>query len=493
MPKIPEFLERGDIARLIPAMKDSQREDRACSIFLAGFMAVDEFACALLGGIGTRLGRRANVSCYTQVIFKNLPSDIKNRPDGLIEIATGSKRWYAIVEAKIGTAELTEEQIRDYMQVSKINGIAAVITISNQFATLPTHHPVKLSRALPRGVVLYYWSWMHVVTQAILLLQSAEFRSTDRRYLLQEIVRYFRHESVGISGFLSMNSEWKDVVAKVQTGAPLSKSSDEVIATVASWHQESRDLCLIMTRDLGRNVRLKLSRAHAKDPAPRLKDDCEALTKSHRLTAELDVPDAASPISVVVDLQRRTVRCSMRLAAPEDKQRATARTNWLLRQLKQTRADEVFINALWIGRARQTQETLSELRNDPRLLETGKVGAPTAFEVVMVRGLGAKFGGRRTFIDNMELIVPEFYQEVGQYLRAWIPRPPTSKSKLEIEAEPGQDVSQDARSKETVSGDQSTAENAGSKKPDSHLKSWFEILQDDVEHRGRSENLADAE
>ncbi len=62
------------------------------------------------------------------------------------------------------------------MQLARLNGIDAVITLSNQFTALPEHHPVQLPRALTKGLGVYHWSWMHVLTQAMLLLHDDELR-----------------------------------------------------------------------------------------------------------------------------------------------------------------------------------------------------------------------------------------------------------------------------------------------------------------------------
>ena len=55
MKALPDFLERGEIARLIPVVKDSQREDRASSILLAGWMVVDDLAKFLVIELNVRL------------------------------------------------------------------------------------------------------------------------------------------------------------------------------------------------------------------------------------------------------------------------------------------------------------------------------------------------------------------------------------------------------------------------------------------------------
>ena len=222
-----------------------------------------------------------------------------------------------------------------------------------------------------------------------------------------------------------MNPEWKGLVNAVKSGARLGKMSPDVQTTVASWHQEERDLCLILSRRLERLVTLKLPRAHSKDPAERLRSDCENLAKTTTLRCVLEVPDAAAPIHVCADTGRRTLSCSMRLAAPEDKVQARARINWLLRQLARTDSEEVYVKVAWPKRAADTQAALADVREDLAVLIRGKAPlVPQHFEVIMVLDLAGKFAGSRTFIDALDAFVPLYYENVGQHLRAWVPPPP---------------------------------------------------------------------
>ncbi len=266
---------------------------------------------------------------------------------------------------------------------------------------------------------------MHILTQATLLLHDDDFNSPEQRYLLSEAVRYFKHDSVGVSSFDRMNPEWKDLVSNVLSRAKLHKTSPEVENSVAAWHEEQRDLCLLMSRKLGRNVTLKLSRGHSVNPAKRLKDDCERLVTTRRLFCIIEVPDAAGPIEICADLSARTISCTMRLAAPKDKKTTQSRINWIIRQLGKTDSDSIFVNAIWPGRARDTQAGLADLRENPQLLRADNMAlVPQYFDVVMVRDLAGKFTGRRTFIEHLEAIVPSYYEQVGQHLRAWVPPPP---------------------------------------------------------------------
>lgn len=434
MVELPKFIERGEIARLIPVVADTSKENRAASILLATLMSVENFRKALLESVGQRVGSRAKIDCFTEVVFKGCLADIKSRPDGLIWLRVGKRSWSALVEAKIGRAQMDEEQLKGYVQLAKMNGVNAVITVSNQFAALPTHHPVLLPKKSRPAVGLYHWSWMYVLTQATLLQAEDEFDSPDQRYILSEMVRYFKHNSAGVSSFDRMNPEWRDLVVKVQSGGSLNKTLPEIENTVASWYQEQRDLCLIMSRELGRYVKLKLKKAHKDNPPCRLRDGCEELVKTAQLTCEMDVPDAAATIEVTADLRTRHISCAMRLASPRDRKKTSARVNWLLRQVEKTEPENIFVKAIWPTTAQDTMASLADLREDPAILQTDNQSlAPKHLEVIMVRDLAGKFSGIKTFIEGVEAVVPRFYEQVGQHLRAWVPPPPKPREGVSAE------------------------------------------------------------
>lgn len=424
----PSLLTAGDPARLIPTVADTSKEQRALSVLLSGLVGVHGFARALLGDIGQRVGTRTRIRTFTEVTVTNTPQGLRNRPDGFIELDSGKKTWRALVEAKVGKSGLDASQIEDYVRLARENGIDAVITISNQFVALPTHLPVVLPRKLSKTVDVYHWSWMYVLTKATLIQSEEELDSKDQQFLLDEIVRFFRADGSGISGFDQMNAEWKDVVLKIQSGAQPRKNDPEVQNTVAAWHQEQRDIALVLSRVLGRQVRLRLKKAHRDNAAKRLKDDCDYFSREHKLTCSLDIPDAASPIYVTVDLRTRHVSCQMSLDAPENKKKTSARVNWLLRQIKTADDPDLMIRAGWPSKAQDTIARLSDVRGNPLCLQTGnRKLAPHRLDVLLVRDLAGKFSGRRTFIDHVESVVPDYYKQVGQHLRAWVPPPPKPK------------------------------------------------------------------
>ena len=434
---LPEYLESGEQARLIPVGKGTQRENRATSVLLAGMSAIHPLSRTLLGEIGQKVGAHAKLECYSQVVFKHDQGKGKFRPDGLIVLQNGKRIWRSIVESKIGREVLDAQQLQAYIQIAKANGINSIITISNQFASLPTHHPVKIDRAPPKGISLFHWSWAHVLTTAILKLESDEIDLGHQRYLLSEFIRYFEHPSTGVERFTQMNSEWKDVVTQVQQGAGLGRKTEQVFNTIASWHQETRDLCLYLSESLKQKVRPRLPSKHVTDPGLRLRDEIKHLKETSQLKFTLTVPDAADDINIIADIRGRTISVSMDVDAPKDKKTAKARINWLLRQLRSSKPENIIIFAYWPNRTQTSSEELENLRENPELLELPVPNlAPRKFSIKLIHHAAGKFSGRRTFIEAIEECVPHFYREVGQRLRAWVPMPPKSPP------EPQRDVSE---------------------------------------------------
>src|SRR3546814_12039900 len=68
------------------------KELRAASILLATISSVPAFAEALLDSLGQRFGTSSRLGCYTEVVFRGMPDQAKDRPDGLMVLETGGGR-----------------------------------------------------------------------------------------------------------------------------------------------------------------------------------------------------------------------------------------------------------------------------------------------------------------------------------------------------------------------------------------------------------------
>ena len=442
MNDLPPTLSGGEPARLFPVLADTSREGRALSVLLASMAMVDDLSRTMLATVGQRMGVRTRVRTFTEVVPANMPDVMAGRPDGLIMVESGRRSWSALVEAKVRRSRLDADQIETYLKLAKANGIDAVVTISNEFAAVPHHHPVHVSR-IPKGIALYHWSWTSILTHAKVLLAEKEVDDREQKFLLNELVRFLDHDSTGVMRFDRMDGNWKDIVVSVVSGALLA-DSDAVTDTVANWHQECRDLALGLMERVNSNVAIWLPRAHRNDPQLRIADDVAKLRDTSTLAVEFDVPDAASPIKVEADLNARSIRVHMRIRAPEDRKSARARTNWLLRQLAASEPDDLYVQADYPNRRHDPQESLSAVRANPDVLRHDNARiAPAAFEVRMVRDAGRRFAGAKTFVDELENTVYRFYAEAGQRLRNWQPTAPKMASPAE-KTEEGDDTQQAA-------------------------------------------------
>ncbi|WP_342071620.1 hypothetical protein [Yoonia algicola] len=107
-------------------------------------------------------------------------------------------------------------------------------------------------------------------------------------------------------------------------------------------------------------------------PAERQKDELSDLREKHCLNSTIVVPDAAAPIEITADLMRRSIDVGMTLRSPDDKKSTKARVNWLLRQVKTTQVEELFVRLLWPGASESTQYPVSELRKNLDIASHGK-------------------------------------------------------------------------------------------------------------------------
>jgi hypothetical protein len=373
------------------------------------------------------------IDTFTEVVISG-HKEAKDRPDGLIVVSTSKKPWKALVEAKIGSSSLDDDQVQRYLQLARNSGIDAVITLSNQFAARPTHSPVNAPKTLTKRVSLYHWSWKTILTEAILLQTRDAIPDPDQAFILREFVRFLSHNSVGVSGFDRMPPQWRQAVTLVKSGGAIAKTSPDAEAVVSAWHEEARDLALRMSQHLAADVDVKLPRAHANDAEQRLKDDCVKLAAQNKLQVDYEIPNAASPLSLTADLMSQTIRIGMEVDAPQDKQGGPARVNWLLRQFKSEQDDRLFVRIVWPSRAQDSVCRLSELRKDPKAIVGDAPQPPKSFEVFLLSDDGRRFSGRQTFIEEIERAVPHFYDTVGQHLERWVPKPPKPVAKKEAEA-----------------------------------------------------------
>lgn len=441
---LPDYLIQGERARLFPVLSVTSHEGRATSVLLSCIARIHEFGAVLLSDLGQRIGSRAQVDAYTEIVLKKDKAGSGDRPDGLLVVRVGKREWRVLIEAKIGNATVRAEQVERYRALAKEVGIDCVLTISNQFATTPNRHPDPEIRKSKSKVPVFHWSWMHVLTAADLLLSQGEVADPDQEVLLNELRRFLSHESTGVKGFTRMPKAWSDLNKLVSTGGVIPQKSEEALEVVGAWHQETRDLTLILSRLTETFVTERMPKKHMRDPFLRQKAELALLRETYALESEIVIPDAAAPLRISCDLRRRTIDVGLQLRAPDDRRSTKARVNWLLRQLSGEVPEDTFVRLLWPGTSEATIHSVSALKENVDLASEGKEHLTVhSFEVFLSRRIGARFAQQVNFISDLEQFVPDFYRTVGSKLVAWKKKPP----KIKDETGPA-DVSTDAISLE---------------------------------------------
>ena len=430
----PEGRDRPEPARLFPALSETSKEGRALSIFLACFSNVPAFGRILLRSLdGVKVLASSEIETYTEVSFetKSLKSGDKTlRPDGLIVMKNRKgAAWTALVEAKVANNKLEETQVSSYVDLADTHKIDAVITISNDFAAVPHHHPVfnpTKSRRKPKAQV-YHWSWTSIRTHAELMLHTEEFENSTHKLLIQELTRFLGHPSSGVKRFEKMAGDWAGLLEALKRKGPrdqLDESSEQVVDAVASWHQETRDLALQLSSSVKDHIEIKMSRQAKNDSQARIAADASKLASDDILEVEFNIRNAAAPLSVVADLRGHRVSVGMKLPAHGGRKTMKGQINWLRQQLKNTNPQDMTIYAYWGKNKKKTVDGgMAEVFQNAEILDSDPAkGAPSHLEIRLnrlMRTMGAK-----NFISTLEEVVPYFYEQVGEKLKIWQPPPP---------------------------------------------------------------------
>lgn len=280
-----------------------------------------------------------------------------------------------------------------------------------------------------RNVDLYHFSWLSIISKAVLLIDNEDIHDNEQAYILNELVRYLNHDYSGVTIFTRMHADWSKVCRLKQQGTTLTKGSEILENTVASWQQLLKFLSIELSMKIRQPVDVYLTRARKKDVGLSFQEDCNQLVGESFLSAEFYIPNAAANISITADFLRKIIKISMRLDAPKDKSMATASINWLTRQLKyKDLTKDVIMTAHWPKRISETTNKIPNIIENPKVLIPENVRElPTSFELSRIIVLNTRFKGVKTFVEDATREFPLFYNDVGQHLSKWVAKAPKVK------------------------------------------------------------------
>ncbi|QTV80717.1 hypothetical protein KAE78_13065 [Microbacterium sp. NIBRBAC000506063] len=391
---------------------------------------VPDFARSLLQSVKAPSGR---VSTFIEVPF--VLNKHEARPDGVIRVERGSRKWTALVEVKTGRNELSAEQIERYLDIAREQGFDSVITISNQVQTMPGNHPTTVDKRKLRKVTLFHWSWSYLLSMAIFEKEHHGVSDPEQAWILGELIRYLEHDRSGAMEFEDMGSDWVKIRDAITAGTL--RPGDEGSSEVAAYFQALlRYISLRLGRRLGTEVTQVLSRAARENPTVYTQQLATTLAQEGRIGGSLRVPDAVGEVRVETDLRSRQITCSIDVSAPQEG-RPTTRVNWLLRQLKTSREDLRIESFVLRGRGASAAELLRDAREDPSTLVQDREREIKSFRVALTVPMGIKRGrGAGTYVDSVIETVDVFYTEVVQRLKEWQPRLPELREPRPLQSDP---------------------------------------------------------
>ncbi|MEX0983920.1 MAG: hypothetical protein WD096_02600 [Actinomycetota bacterium] len=429
--------DKWPVARLIPISSASgveAQERRLASALLAVMGAVPEFGYSLLKPLDAPAGK---IETFIEVPFKL--GDKSVRPDGVITVTRAGKTWRAIVEAKVAASQLEPAQMNAYLDLARELDFEAVISISNQYVTSSTEYPIEIDKRKLRRVTLKHWSWVDLLTEAIVTKEYKGLKDPDQAYILGELIRYLSDARSGAVAFDGMGSGWT-AVREGSREQTLRKTDQTVISTVARWDDLVRYLGLSLTTDLGRQVKQILPPTE-RTPATRRQALIDSLVTSGRLYADLQVPNVAGPLTVVADLRSRQIVTSTLIDAPREGT-SKGRVSWLLRQLAAA-PDGLKVEARLAYRSAPLSAPLAAVRENPSGIYPDPGKEIRAFALSLSSTMGLKRdAGRGSFVESVLSGAETFYGEVLQKLRAWKAAPPKLKRAAEPDETPQEVVAE---------------------------------------------------
>ncbi|MDO3682620.1 stress response protein [Micromonospora sp. C28ISP2-4] len=416
-------------ARLIPTSGINgaeEQERRATSALLAVMSAVREFGRVLTQSVGAPAGV---VQTFIEVPFKLGNQQLF--PDGLIRVTRGQRQWTALVEVKTGSNPLRSEQLEAYLDIAREQGFDALITISNEIAPVPGQHPTTVDRRKLRKVALYHLPWTEILTQAVIQKEYRGVADPDQAWVLGELIRYLEHPRSGALEFSDMGPAWVQVRDGVSAGTL--RAGDGAAAQVAGrFDALIRYACLRLGRRLGTDVTPALSRRDLADPAARTQSLANQLASAGTLTGSIRIPGAVGHLHVTADLRAGQIVCHVDVDAPRSG-RPTTRVNWLVRQLKDA-PDTVRIEAFVMhARGGGATDLLRQIRAEPTTLISDPSRELRAFRIAQSTTAGTKRGsGRGAFIDSVLHAIDDFYEQIIQNLKPWMPAPPRLRTSEDV-------------------------------------------------------------
>jgi|TARA_B110000483_G_C18119147_1_gene512857 hypothetical protein len=408
-------------SRLIPILKPGD-EMALTSILLSSIKLIKEFRNNIFKEI--KFPKGGKCFYYTEVSFPD--SEFKeSRIDGLIiNVSGGIIKDAVFFEMKSGINKLEKLQIERYIKVAKQFKVDKLVTVSNEFVSDSKESPIEKLKTPKFN--LFHFSWTHIQTLAQILLfdNDENIEDEDQVNIMQEVISYFENPKSGLSGYSSMHKDWKDVCEKIHKDQKINKNDSEIRNAVRSWHQEEKDLALLLSRNLGVAIKSSIRKGTSS-----IDDDVKKLINTQKLNGFLIIKDALSKIEIDLDFNKKTVSLSADLIPPMDKKN-TGKVSYLLKQLDKCKRhegvlynnieSEIFITPYFKSLRTKDNYSLFEMMNS----DFKRHNDIQKFKVLIIKNFKGNFASQKKFVSELENTTLMFYEAIIQHLSNWKKPPP---------------------------------------------------------------------
>jgi hypothetical protein len=423
-------LEKFQAARLIPTTGikgDLDQERRTTSAFLAVLVAVPEFAKSLTKQLGAPSGK---ISTYIEPEFAL--GEKRIRPDGLIVVERGSNKWTALVEVKTSKNSLQADQINNYLELCRLNGVDALWTISNEVLTLSGEHPTQgVDLRKTKKTKLAHFSWIRILTEALLQKEYRGISDPDQAWILGELIRYLQHPASGALEFSDMGDTWVGVRQGILAGT-LSVRDKGIAPVVNNFESLMRFVAFRLSAKLGVEAKEIAPKLAKSDPGKHLQVTVGDFVSTGQLIGSIGIPKTVSPLVIRADLKSGQIFFSVEIPAPAEG-RSSTRVSWLLRQLKGSQVDVRIETKVKRSSTPSNIALLSKAIENPALLTPTDDKEISAFIISTISKMGTKRGeGSGSFIESVVTGAEIAYSVLLERIKTWTPKP----VRLQIDSEP---------------------------------------------------------
>ncbi|MEL6508629.1 MAG: hypothetical protein AAFQ32_02450 [Pseudomonadota bacterium] len=381
--------------------KNKKPERTLLSVFLRALELVPQLRSDFLQMCDYGAGRTCNYASYMETTYPagKYPD---SRPDGLLTCQRGKNSWSAFVEAKANDSKIRPEQIQDYASLAAKLDVDAVISISNEFARVPTELPFHIPANKQKKRVFFHFAWAEL-RGLIEQLSNDPSLSDMERGVLSDVVAFFWEKASGITTFDLMPKEWPDFVRSSGVGVGFSARTPGITEIIKGWQQERRDLRNKLAHSLGVQVDLRHEIGVRAEFSDILNADRKRLADEYELTSRYFFKELSVTMDLLAELQDRKISATVDVPIPENKG-ARALTTWIAKATQDFDANKTFVVFTWKGKNNENALSLTSLRADPDRLNEGRKEAPKSVRIVRQIHEVKRFSSRKSFILDAEAL-----------------------------------------------------------------------------------------